>query len=230
MKHDLVFGAIILAIIIATLACSITPQGDTTLENTRVALAVQQTSIVLEQTDMAQAQPPSATPVDVSQPTYTPYPTYTQPVATNTDVVPPTLVPPSATLPPTATFTATATMTRLIQQVMTDRKVFHCVSSDGPTTLTVTVQVGDINKGMAVFWRLEDKATGRKTDWQSEDLRRASSNSRAFTFDADVWAGTNNFYYPPLMGESWFLYQIISDDGKERTDVFTDVTFFPCAQ
>jgi len=230
MRRNLVFGSIWLVFILAALACSLTTQQDSTLENTRVALAVQQTSIVLEQTDNAQIQPPSATPEVALPPTYTPYPTYTQPAVTNTDVLPPTLIPATATLASTATFTATLTPELLIQQVLVDRNVFYCVANDGPTTLTITVRVGDINRGMAVFWRLEDKATGRKTDWQSEDLRRASSNSRSFTFDADVWAGTNNFYYPPLMGESWFLFQIISDDGKERTDVFTDISFFPCAQ
>jgi hypothetical protein len=230
MKRRLIFGSIIFIFIILTLACSLSPQADTTLENTRVALAVQQTSIVLEQTNIAQAQPPTEIPEVVLQPTYTPYPTYTQPVVESTEVLPPTLLPPTVTLASTATFTATATTTRLIQQITVDRKVFYCISSDGPTTLTITVQVSDINRGMAVWWRLEDKNTQRKTDWQFEDLRRASSNTRSFTFDADVWAGTNNFFYPPLMGESWFLFQIISDDGKERTDVFADVTFFPCAQ
>ena len=61
-------------------------------------------------------------------------------------------------------------------------------------------------------------------------MQRAGGNAWEFTFDADVWAGTNNFFYPPLMGESWFEYQIISNDGLEGTDVFTNVTFFPCAQ
>lgn len=230
MKKYLVFGSIILVMIIVTLACSLTPQPDTTLENTQVALAVQQTSIAAEQTNIAQVQPPSATPEVALPPTYTPYPTFTEPAPTMTDALPPTLAPPTATLASTATFTATATTTRLIQQVMTDRKVFYCIAGDGPTTLTITVQVGDINRGMAVWWRLEDKNTQRKTDWQFEDLRRASANTRAFTFDADVWAGTNNFYYPPLMGESWFIYQIIADDDSERTEAFADVTFFPCAQ
>lgn len=32
------------------------------------------------------------------------------------------------------------------------------------------------------------------------------------------------------MGESYFVYQIISDDSAYRSPTFTDMTFFPCAQ
>lgn len=118
----------------------------------------------------------------------------------------------------------------LIQQVSTDRKTFYCVPSEGPTTLTVTATISNIDKGLAVWWRLQVKSTGEKTEWQFKDMHRADGNNRDFTFDADSWAGTNNFYYPPLLGESWFQYQIIADGNIERTEVFSDVTFFPCAQ
>ena len=229
MKRNLVFGSIVIVFIIVTLACSLTPQADTSLENTQVALSIQQTSIVLEKTNAAQAQPPSETPDVILPPTYTPYPTYTQPPATDTAAVTPTTQPPTETLQSTSTTTATSEA--LIQQVSTDTKVFYCVPGSGPTTLTITVQVSDVNRFMAVFWRLEEKSLGKKmAQWEQADLRRAGGNTLSFTFDADVWAGTNNFYYPPGYGESWFLYQIITLDGKVRSEVFADVTFFPCAQ
>mgnify|MGYP006987899149 CR=1 FL=1 len=68
------------------------------------------------------------------------------------------------------------------------------------------------------------------TDWEVVDMQCAGGNARVYTFDADVWVGTNNFFYPPLMGESWFECQIIGNDVLARTDFFTNVTFFPCAQ
>jgi hypothetical protein len=63
--------------------------GSQDLEGTRVALAIQQTSMAMEQTRMAQADPPA---VEIEQqPTYTPYPTYTSEVVIE---APPTQEPP----------------------------------------------------------------------------------------------------------------------------------------
>lgn len=61
--------------------------GDVNLEGTRVALAIQQTSLALDQTRSAQALPAAATPEPPAQPTYTPYPTYTSQVVE--EVLPP---------------------------------------------------------------------------------------------------------------------------------------------
>ena len=51
--------------------------GSQELESTRVAIAIQQTSMAMEQTRVALAEPPAAVPEAQIQPTYTPYPTYT---------------------------------------------------------------------------------------------------------------------------------------------------------
>jgi len=134
------------------------------------------------------------------------------------------------TAPSTPTPTQTQSNSNLIQQVSVNRKTFYCVPSSGPTTLTITVETSDVNQGLSLWWRMSEKSPGKTTDWEYKPLNRAGGNTRSFTFDADVWAGTNNFYYPPLMGESWFQFQIIADDNSERTEVFSDVTFFPCAQ
>ncbi len=130
----------------------------------------------------------------------------------------------------TQTLTEQPASDKLILDVTTDRKTFYCVPSSGPTTLTITVTLSDVDQGVAVWWRLNEKNGGKITDWEYKDMRRAGGNNRAFTFNADTWNGTNNFYYPPLMGESWFEYQIIGDKNQYRTEVFSDVTFFPCAQ
>ncbi len=131
---------------------------------------------------------------------------------------------------PTMTVAVAPVNDKLILNVYTDRTTFYCVPSDGPTTLTITVELSDIDHGLAIWWRLDEKATGQTTEWEYEDMHRAGGNTRDFTFDADSWNGTNNFYYPPLMGESWFEFQIIADGNVERTDVIATVTFFPCAQ
>ena len=235
----LIFGLIVLFMI--SLAC--TMSGQTSMApyaNTETAISLRITQLALDANQLTLEslrkdllEESSSTPiVQVITPTIDNLvPTEPEmlqpPTETETQVVP-TLIPPTNT--PTLTDTPVPVSDKLILQVSTDRKVFHCISSDGPTALTISVSLSDVNQGMAVFWRLEDKMTGRKTDWDFKDMRRSGGNNRAFTFDADVWGGTNNFFYPPLMGESWFQYQIIAGNNSERTDIVSDVTFFPCAQ
>lgn len=84
-------------------ACTIPSLGDSGLESTRVALAIQQTSLAMEQTRVAQnsvvesapvklepANPTATTGSPLLQPTYTPYPTYTMQAAQEqaTDIPP----------------------------------------------------------------------------------------------------------------------------------------------
>jgi hypothetical protein len=117
-----------------------------------------------------------------------------------------------------------------IQAVSTDRDVFHCISSDGPTTLTISVNTDPGVTELALRWRLNTKIDGQLTEWEGAFLDKISSNQFSYTFNADTWGGTNNFYYPPLLGESWFEFQIFLPDGTFQTKIFTDITFFPCAQ
>ena len=226
-------------LILISISCSLSSEIDTTLNQTKTALVIQQTSVSLQQTQISQNNSPLATDTSVAaeQPTFTPYPTFTSPAVI---VVQPTYTPyPTYTVPPSATsqpptlqptVSFTDTPTAYFQSITVDRKVFYCVPSDGPTTLKVTVQLSNVDLGAGLYWRLADKTTGRITDWEYVKMERIGTNQRSFTFDADVWIGTNNFYYPPLMGESWFEFQIISNDGQYRTDVISEVTFFPCAQ
>ncbi|MEA3327715.1 MAG: hypothetical protein U9R53_10515, partial [Chloroflexota bacterium] len=54
------------------------PVQDSGLESTRVALAIQQTSLAMNQSQAQQVQPPAVVQeAPAQQPTYTPYPTYT---------------------------------------------------------------------------------------------------------------------------------------------------------
>lgn len=212
---------------LVTIACEVFTPDDPSMQQTEIALSVQQTSLAIQQADGG-GQPPPESPPDVQpQPTYTAYPTFTQPAPEQ-----PAQEEPPAQAPPTSTATVTLEPTSdlLFLSVTTDRTVFYCVPSSGPTSLTITVEMSDVNRGATLFWRLEEKANFNTTDWEMVDMQRAGGSARTYTFDADVWTGTNNFFYPPLMGESWFEYQIISNDGGVRTDVFTNVTFFPCAQ
>lgn len=73
----LAFGALCILVLLAS--CGLPGATDTSLEGTRMALAVQQTSMALEQTRAAQdAAPQDAQPAaPAAQPTYTAYPTYT---------------------------------------------------------------------------------------------------------------------------------------------------------
>ena len=228
VKKLLRFGTMIVIVGLFSSACGLinSSAGDASLNQTMVALAIQQTSLAIQQADSGQDTAPVNPPEAQPQATYTSYPTFTQPVPAQ----PTQEVPQQSTATSTATVTLTATQDALFQRVSVDRTIFHCISADGPTKLTITVEMSDVDRGATLFWRLEQKSNNNTTDWEIVDMQRAGGGSRTFTFDADVWAGTNNFFYPPLMGKSWFEYQIISNDGLDRTDVFTNVTFFPCAQ
>ncbi len=68
-------SVMILALLI--MSCNLLNTASPGLEATQVALAIQQTSMVMEQTRAAQAEPPAAIPEPDVQPTYTPYPTFT---------------------------------------------------------------------------------------------------------------------------------------------------------
>lgn len=114
-------------------------------------------------------------------------------------------------------------------QIAADRKKFYCISSDGPTTLGISV-TGAAGPALVVRWRLNDKVDGRTTDWEDVEMKKTGSDQYSFTFDANTWDGTNNFYYPAMMHESWFEYQVTARDGSYRSEVIKDVTFFPCAQ
>jgi len=200
-------------------ACGLINQGDPSLDATLVAIAVQQTSLALGQSPQVEQPQPQ---VDVAvQPTYTMYPTYTQ-------QAPPPEEPPAEQLPPTATVTLTPTQAKLFQKVTTDLNEFHCDPVNGPTTMTITVEMSNVDRGAVLFFRLHVKATDAKQEWGNVDTVRATGNTRTYTFDADLFGGTANFVYPPGVGESWFEFQIISNDGLDRTEVFADVTFFPC--
>ena len=205
-------------------ACGLINRGDPSLDATRVAIAVQQTSLAQGQSPQVEQPQPQ---VDVLvQPTYTMYPTYTQQVPPPEE--PPEEVPPTATVTLTPTVTITATQEKLFQQVTTDRKEFHCISADGPTTMTVTVEMSDVDRGAALFWRLHEKATDAKLDWLIVDMVRAGGNTRTYTFEADIASPSVNVFHPLWWGESWFEFQIISNNGLDRTEVFTDVTYFSC--
>ena len=204
-------------------ACGLINGGDPSLDATKVALAVMQTSIAQGQSpQVEQPQPQVDVPV---QPTYTLYPTYTQQAPPPEE--PPEEVPPTATVTLTPTVTQTATQGLLFLDVTKDNIEFACHLMGYPTTLTITVEMSDVDRGAALFWRLHEKATDYKMDWTLEDMVRAGGNKRTYTFDADIPGGTANFGYP-MIGTSWFEFQIISNDGADRTEVFADVTFHPC--
>jgi hypothetical protein len=74
------FGIVVLIVGLLLVSCSLPLGSDAGLESTRMALAVQQTSMALEQTRAAQSVTAEETQAVAIQPTYTPYPTYTSQV------------------------------------------------------------------------------------------------------------------------------------------------------
>lgn len=115
----------------------------------------------------------------------------------------------------------------LVLDIQTSVDTFYCYQS--PYKLTITVEVSDINRGLAVYYSIQDKNSGVSSDGQVIDLHRQTSDTRNATI---IGGGSSeqNLQFPPMMGESYFLYQIISDDGSYRSPVYSDITFFPCGQ
>jgi hypothetical protein len=188
--------------------------GDAIFQATANALIIQNKQTADASNQANQALPPTAQPL------------------------PPTVEPPQPTAQPTAQPTvgviptiAQTVPAELILKVTKDRSAFYCVKSDGPITLTFTVEMSDIERGLAIFYSLYEKNSGTTSDWKNVSMVRDGATARTFTFNANVWDGKNNFFYPPGYGESWFQYQFVSGDAKDRTPVYrSDVTFFPCAQ
>ena len=175
------------------------------IAETEVQLRVMATSLAIQQMtlDAAQAQPPSQPipPTWTAAPPQGPQPT---PV-------------PADTLPPAS----------LVLDIQKSVNTFFCYQP--PYELTITVTVSDINRGMAVYYHIREKSTGVVSDGQVIDLHRKTGATR----DATIVGGGSdrqNLQFPALMGESYFVYQIISDDGAYRSPTFSDVTFYPCAQ
>lgn len=184
------------------------------LMETEIALRVLGTSLANEQATLqaAQAQMTSQSADQAPGPTSEPPP---QPTA---QVLPPTPVP---------TQTGVPTPQPLVLEIRASVNTFYCYQS--PYELTITVKVSDISRGMAVYYRIQDKTSGVTSDWQSLDLRRKSGDTRSATI---IGGGSmdQNLQFPALMGESYFIYQIVSDDNSYRSDSYSNVTFFPCAQ
>jgi len=224
MKNYKCIGFALLFFVLVSIACEMSSGNDPSLEETRIALSVQQTSMAAQQGSQSQPQQPQADPL--VQPTYTLYPTLTQQAPPQED--PPEQVPVTATVTLTPTVTQTATQEVLFQNVTTDRTEFACFVFNMDSNLTITVEMSDVDRGAALFWRLHEKATGYKMAWTLVDMNRAGGNKRTYTFDANLPGGTNNFSYPIAMTSTWFEFQIISNDGLDRTEVFADVTFSPC--
>jgi hypothetical protein len=183
------------------------------LMNQQLTQAVIQVTMEAQHISATQSVPPPT--FTVAQPTYTPYPTYTSQ---------PTLTKPAA--PPTSTEPPPSGQLTYPQPTKSTSR-FYCYQE--PYSVKITQKVPDINVGMTVYFRIQDKTDGRKTDWENKDLHRDGSDARSATI-VGGGSSSQDIHYPPLMHESWFQYQIIADDGTYRSPVYSDITFYPCAQ
>ena len=232
LKKRILMMIIIFTAMIVLLSCSfveITDRQSAISKETKIAEGILATQSAEQKMtmDAAQAQQPGQSSGNL-QSTYTPYPTFT-PYPTYTSESPQQPQQPVQNDPPTAEPSKTETTPPqvLVLEVSKSVSTFYCYQS--PYNLTITVRVSDIEKGMAVYYHIEDKVSGVKSDPQVVDLHRKSSDTR----DATIIGGNSsaqNLQYPPLMGESYFVYQIISDDVSYRSQVYSDITYYPCAQ
>jgi hypothetical protein len=216
-KNNLFHVTVLCLVLLIILSCNLigNPQaeqpGPSAVE-TDIALQVLATRLANQQLTLealqAQLTPqaPSLTPTQTSEP----------------------LPSPTQTIQPTAKATDTAGIPLdLVLDVQTSVDTFYCY--DSPFELTITVKVSDIDRGLAVYYHIQDKKSGVSSEGQVIDLHRKTSDTRSATI---IGGGSaeQNLQFPPLMGESYFIYQLISDDGSYRSPVYSNVTFFPCAQ
>jgi hypothetical protein len=206
------------------LACSLvgssTGEGsDPSAVQTEIAFGIMSTSLANQQSTLQAMQAQLTLQAGSGQPTQPAQPTQasppTQPPVQNTQ---PSPIPSPTEAPPPA---------QLVLDIQASVDTFYCYQQ--PYQLTITVKVNDINRGMALYYHIEDKNNGVTSDGQVIDLHRKGSDTRDVTI---IGGGSaqQNLQFPPLMGESYFVYQIISDDGSYRSPVYSDITFFPCAQ
>ena len=225
MKRQVIVIAVILMLSLMLGACGDIFGGGDDLESTRVALSVQQTQLALDQQQPEQPQPEQPQPEEPMP--EEPMPEEPQPEEPQHEEPMPEEPQPEEPMPEEPQ-PEEPQPEELFLGVNAEPKEFFCFMSGGPIELTVTVEMSDVDRGANLFWRLHEKTTDTKLPWEVVDMLRADDHTRAYTFNADMPAGTHNFSYPPGMTESWFEFQIVSNDGAERTEVFADVTFFPC--
>ena len=218
VKNKLFQIAILCLSIIVVLSCTLmsapqAEQPDQSAVETDIALRVMSTSLANELMTLQAVQTQMTVQGANVQPTQTSEPP--QPPAQD---IQPSPEPSKTDVPPPAA---------LVLDIQTSIGTFYCYQP--PYELTITVKVSDINRGMAVYYHIQDKDTGVSSDVQVIDLHRKTSDTRNATIIGGGSSG-QNLQFPPLMGESYFLYQIISDDGTYRSPVYSDITFFPCGQ
>ena len=210
-KNIVVISAILLTGLLLGACSTLLGRGDD-LESTQVALYVQQTQFALEQ-----GQPEEHMP-EVPQPEQ-PQPEEPQPEAPQPEELIPEEPQPEEPQPEEPQ-PEEPMPEELFLEVTAEPKESHCNPFADSIVLTITVTMSDIDRGANLFWRLHEKATDVKLDWEVVDMIRVDDHTRSFSFTAGMM--------PVELGESWFEFQIVSNDGADRTEVFADVTFFPC--
>lgn len=217
-KNTLQPAALLCLCIVVILACNLgysptVEPPDPSIAETEVQLRVIATSLAIQQMTLDAAQAQITERVPAVEPTRTSLPTKPP-----TQIIQPSSIPTQTEVAPPAS---------LVLDIQKSVDTFYCYQM--PYELTITVTVSDINRGMALYYHIRDKNSGVKSDGQSIDLHRTTSTTRAATL---IGGGSSqqNLQFPPMMGESFFVFQIISDDGKYRSPTYSDVTFFPCGQ
>jgi hypothetical protein len=226
---------VLLLSIIVVLGCSLISssegdQPDSSAIETGIAIGIMSTSVANQQMTLQAVQAQmTLRAANVQQPTQTSGPPQppTQNIQPTQTSVPPQ--PPTQNIQPSPEPSKTNTphLAELVLDIQKSVDTFYCYQS--PYQLTITVKVSDINRGMAVYYHIEDENTDAYSTQQKIDLHRKASDTRNATI---IGGGSSkqNLQFPPMMGESYFLYQIISDDGVYRSPVYSDITFFPCGQ
>ena len=205
-----------ISVVLACSSISISDGGgpDPSAVQTEIAFGIMSTSLANNQMTLQALQVQMTQQAAYVPPTQT-----SEPPQAPTQNIPPS---------PEPTKTEVPTPVALVLEIMKSVSTFYCYQS--PYELTITVRVSDINRGMAVYYHIRDKQSGVKSDGQAIDLHRRLSNDTRTATIIGGGSSQQNLQFPPLMGESYFVYQIISDDGSYRSPTYSDITFFPCGQ
>ena len=161
------------------------------------------------------------TPTFTSTPTRTATPTFT-PTSTKT-----------ATPTKTATFTKTPTPTLVPASGLTFTPNLSTnqivIGGCGTNQVTIQVQISDTSlvKGITLFLKVKDQASGESTSWTEGDVMNPAGNGWfQRTVSASVVEGYDNYQ------NSWLLYQFVATGGGGsivgRSKVYNDISISKC--
>lgn len=139
---------------------------------------------------------------------------------------------PTLTLTPTSTVTATVTPTQpvgleLVDMTRSSDAFYNGACSPNSITFTIRATDPDQVKYMYFFYRLQDKSTGQKTDYNDGlSMNKVGTDTWSITIKSNQLENYNKY------DEAWFIYQFTSQSADKtltRSQAWGDVNYGRCS-